>query len=70
MHRSPAYIVRKIAECFVSYSGGAPASVLQNLVNAGTPENILEIITESPESESSTDETQATPNRLAVHYPS
>ena len=61
MERSSAFVVRTLAECLASFSGGAPASVLQNLVDAGTPERILEIITEGPESESVTDSASRVP---------
>ena len=43
------------------YSDGAPASMLQNLVSAGTPERVVEIINENLENERSTDDVSHIP---------
>ena len=61
MEGSPASVIRALAESLASFGGGAPASVLQNLVTAGIPERILQIITENPESESVTDSVSHVP---------
>ena len=61
MHRGTAHIVRMLAKCLMKYNDGAPASMLQNLVTAGTPERVVEIITENLENERSTDDVSHIP---------